>query len=230
MATKMALKDFNGSPYRFYDIALRLQKTSTVHLQKLREHFDPSRAREVYYDHVPMYHQLPATLHPLYVETLSRAAQQIEGPFSIDVKNPYRSYGKQTEGIYFVAMELLSIHSGRLHEAIALKLAQSVYDEYRIHDIRSGGGASLGGGFKTTKLGLPFRSRVIIHTKLSDEEAERSLAKLKETNPKGAESIIATGLSMRRRLRQKDVPGRDWIEARSPWEDFPFRGVDERGV
>jgi hypothetical protein len=229
MATKMALKDFNGSPSRFYHIALRLQTTSTVHLQKLREHFDPSRAREVYYDHVPMYHQLPATLHPLYVETLSRAAQQVEGPFSIDVINPYRSLGKQNTGIYHVAMNLSSIHLTRLHEAISLKLAQLVYDEYKIHGITSNKAAppfSKDDFKNVTRLGLPFSSRVMIHAKLSDEEAERSLAKLKETNPKGAEPIIATGLSMRRCHRQKDVPGRDWIEAGSIWEDFPFRGVD----
>jgi hypothetical protein len=201
MATKMALKDFNGSPYRFYDIELRLQKTSTMHLQKLRENFDPSRAREVYYGHVPMYHCLPATLHPLYVETLSRAAEQIEGPFSIDVKYPYRSMGKQNKGIYHVAMGLISIDFARLHEAISSKLVQPVYDEYRIHGIKSKKGAppfSKDHFFKLTRLRLPFRSRVMIHAKLSDEEAERSLARLKETNPEGAESIIAAGLSIRR--------------------------------
>jgi hypothetical protein len=230
MATKMALKDFNGSPYRSYLIALRLQKTSTVHLQKLREHFDPSRAREVYYGHVPMYHHLPATLHPLYVETLSRAAEQIEGPFSIDVKYPYRSMPSQNKGLYHVAMGLTSIHSARLHKAISSKLAQPVYDEYKKHDIAVKKGASYKDHFEFTRLRLPFRSCVIIHNKLSDEESERSLAKLKETNPKGAESIIATGLSMRRYHRQKDFPGRDWIEAGSIWEDFPFRGVDEKAV
>jgi 2'-5' RNA ligase len=134
-------------------LSLRCDAATEKLLTSLRTKYFPSH-RNFLAAHITLFHALPATSHELASDILARISSR-ESPFTIGVKSPF-PLGKKGVGVHIASFKLCKLHEELL-------------------DLLTKEGVQL-----TNQDRQKLRPHVTVQNKVSPEEAQKTLMKIKE--------------------------------------------------